>query len=115
MVLSTVMFDHPKDGPHELCVSSASTERDIWTLIHELRHELNWQYSFVQFLDYMCIGNRNENIKSIMHTSLGPGSQDLPVSLAFPGFDGRLSLLKAGRHRGVMHNSRGAIGGLHAR
>lgn len=51
MVLSTVMFDHPKDGPHEVCVSSGSTERGIWTLIHELRHELNWQYSFVQFLD----------------------------------------------------------------
>lgn len=51
MVLSTVMFDHPEDGPHQVCVSSGSTEGDIWTLIHELRHELNWQHSFVQFLD----------------------------------------------------------------
>lgn len=51
MVLSTVMFDHTRDGPDQVCVSSGSTEGDIWTLIHELRHELNWQHSFVQFLD----------------------------------------------------------------
>lgn len=51
MVLSAVMFDHTKDGPDQVCVSSGSTEADIWTLIHELRHELNWQHSFVQFLD----------------------------------------------------------------
>lgn len=52
MVLSTVMFNHnTKDGPDKVCVSSGSTEGDIWTLIHELRHELNWQHSFVQFLD----------------------------------------------------------------
>lgn len=51
MVLSTVMFDHTKDGPDQVCVSSGSTEGDIWTLIHELRHELNWQHSFVQFLN----------------------------------------------------------------
>lgn len=51
MVLSTVMFDHTKDGPDQVCVSSGFTEVDIWTLIHELRHELNWQHSFVQFLN----------------------------------------------------------------
>ncbi|KAG6358457.1 hypothetical protein INS49_014341 [Diaporthe citri] len=51
MMLSTVMFDRPKDGPHQVCVSSGSTEGDIQTLVHELRHELNWQHSFVQFLN----------------------------------------------------------------
>lgn len=51
LVLSTVMFDHTKDGPDQVCVSSGSTEGDVWTLVHELRHELNWQHSFVQFLD----------------------------------------------------------------
>lgn len=51
MVLSTVMFDHAKGGPHQVCVSSGCTEGDIWTLIHELRHELDWQHSFVQFLN----------------------------------------------------------------
>lgn len=51
MVLSTVMFDHTGDGPDRVCVSSGSAEGDIWTLVHELRHELNWQHGFVQFLD----------------------------------------------------------------
>lgn len=51
MVLSTVMFDHTKDGPDEVWVSSGSTSGEIWVLVHELRHELNWQHSFVQFLD----------------------------------------------------------------
>lgn len=51
IVLSTVMFDPTKDGPDQVCVSSGSTEGDVWTLVHELRHELNWQHSFLQFLD----------------------------------------------------------------
>lgn len=51
LVLSTVMFDQTTDGPEHVWVQSASTEGDIWVLIHELRHELNWQHSFVQFLD----------------------------------------------------------------
>lgn len=51
LVLSSVMFDHTRDGPDQVCVSSGSTEGDIWTLVHELRHELSWQHSFVQFLD----------------------------------------------------------------
>ncbi|KAK2072071.1 hypothetical protein P8C59_006448 [Phyllachora maydis] len=51
IVLSTVMFDYTQDNrPDQVSVSSASTEEKIWTLIHELRHELNWQHSFVQFL-----------------------------------------------------------------
>lgn len=51
LVLSTVMFDPTKDGPDQVLVFSGSTEGEIQTLIHELRHELNWQHSFVQFLD----------------------------------------------------------------
>lgn len=52
LVLSTVMFDPAnEDGPGQVLVSSGSTEGEIQVLIHELRHELNWQHSFVQFLD----------------------------------------------------------------
>ncbi|KAL1875771.1 hypothetical protein Daus18300_002962 [Diaporthe australafricana] len=51
MMLSTVMFDHTKHGPDQVWVSSGFTEGDIRTLIRELRHELNWQHSFVQFLN----------------------------------------------------------------
>lgn len=51
LVLSTVMFDSTKDGPEQVLVFSGSTEGDVQVLIHELRHELNWQHSFVQFLD----------------------------------------------------------------
>lgn len=51
LVLSTVMFDHTKDGPEQACVYLGSTEGEVDTLIHELRHELNWQHSYVQFLN----------------------------------------------------------------
>lgn len=53
LVLSTVMFDPAKDWPEseQVLVFSGSTEGEIQVLIHELRHELNWQHSFVQFLD----------------------------------------------------------------
>ncbi|POS79959.1 hypothetical protein DHEL01_v201635 [Diaporthe helianthi] len=54
LVLSTVMFDHSsitENGPDRVLVSSGSTEGEIWSLIHELRHELNWQHGFVQLLD----------------------------------------------------------------
>ncbi|KAK7733309.1 hypothetical protein SLS53_008206 [Cytospora paraplurivora] len=50
LVLSTVMFDQTEDGPEQVLVLSGSTEGRIHVLIHELRHELNWQHSFVQFL-----------------------------------------------------------------
>ncbi|KAI3397277.1 hypothetical protein diail_11009, partial [Diaporthe ilicicola] len=46
LLLSTVMFEHTENGPDQAWVSSGSTEGDIWSLIHELRHELNWQHSF---------------------------------------------------------------------
>lgn len=52
LVLSTVMFDHQtKDAPEQVWVLSGSTEGEVQVLIHELRHELNWQHSFVQFLN----------------------------------------------------------------
>lgn len=51
LVLSTLMFDSTKDRPEQVLVFSGSTEGEIQVLIHELRHELNWQHSFVQFLD----------------------------------------------------------------
>lgn len=51
LVLSTVMFDPTKDGPEQVLVFSGATESETQVLIHELRHELNWQHSFTQFLD----------------------------------------------------------------
>lgn len=53
MVLSTVMFDPSTQGdaPDQVWVCSGSDEGDIRVLVHEVRHELNWQHSFVQFLD----------------------------------------------------------------
>lgn len=51
LVLSTVMFDPAKGGPEQVLVFTGSTEEEIQVLIRELRHELNWQHSFVQFLD----------------------------------------------------------------
>lgn len=51
LVLSTVMFDPTKDGPEQVLVFSGTTESENQVLIHELRHELNWQHSFTQFLD----------------------------------------------------------------
>lgn len=51
LVLSKVMFDPTKGGPEQVSVFSGSTEGEIQVLIHELRHELNWQHSFVQFLN----------------------------------------------------------------
>lgn len=51
LMLSTVMFDPTQDGSEEVLVLSGSTEGEIQVLIHELRHELNWQHSFKQFLD----------------------------------------------------------------
>lgn len=52
LVLSTVMFDQTnKDWREQVWVRSGSTEGEIWVLVHELRHELNWQHSFLQFLD----------------------------------------------------------------
>lgn len=53
LAVSTVMFDHTKQGaaPDEVRVLSASAEGDVRVLIHELRSELNWEHSHVQFLD----------------------------------------------------------------
>ncbi|ROV95068.1 hypothetical protein VSDG_05854 [Cytospora chrysosperma] len=51
LVLSTVMFDFTQDGPDQALVISGSIEAETRTLIRELRHDLNWQHSFVQFLD----------------------------------------------------------------
>lgn len=52
MVLSTVMFDPTReDAPDQVWVCSGSDEGVIRVLVHEVRHELNWQHSFVQFLD----------------------------------------------------------------
>lgn len=51
LVLSVVMFDSTKDGSEQVLVFSGSTEGETQVLIYELRHELNWQHSFGQFLD----------------------------------------------------------------
>lgn len=51
LVLSTVAFDPTSNNGPEVVVFSGSTEAEIHVLIQELRHELNWQHSFVQFLD----------------------------------------------------------------
>lgn len=51
LVLSTVAFDPTNNNGPEVVVFSGSTEGEIHVLIQELRHELNWQHSFVQFLD----------------------------------------------------------------
>lgn len=51
LVLSTVAFDPTSNNGPEVVVFSGSTEGEIHVLIQELRHELNWQHSFVQFLD----------------------------------------------------------------
>jgi hypothetical protein len=51
LVLSTVMFDHTKNGPEQVRIHSGVIDGEIWVLIHELRHELNWQHSYVQFLN----------------------------------------------------------------
>ncbi|KAG8162131.1 hypothetical protein KVR01_007896 [Diaporthe batatas] len=53
LVLSTVMFDHTEEGaaPDEVWVASGSAEGDVWVLVHEVRSELNWEHSYVQFLD----------------------------------------------------------------
>lgn len=51
LVLSTIMFDFTPDGPDQVWVISGSIEGETRTLIRELRHDLNWQHSFVQFLD----------------------------------------------------------------
>ncbi|KAK7702645.1 hypothetical protein SLS64_009608 [Diaporthe eres] len=53
LVVSTVMFDHTKQGaaPDEVWVLSGSAEGDVRVLVHEVRSELNWEHSYVQFLD----------------------------------------------------------------
>lgn len=51
LVLSTVMFGATKGEPEQVLVFSSLTEGQTWVLVHELRHELNWQHSYVQFMD----------------------------------------------------------------